>query len=97
MTKQTKQTEQSAALEKELQTIWLTAANTRKGTAPRRIETILEHSRAELALRDLLIFFSYLGLAFFMLAGAVIQALFNTPPTPINAPPPANSSRNTQR
>lgn len=81
MANQTQPTEQAeqAALEKELQTIWLQAANTRKGTAPRRIEAILERSRAELSLRDLLMFCTYLGQASFMLLGAIMQALFNAP------------------
>jgi hypothetical protein len=77
-------------LEKELQAIWLNAANTRKGTAPRRIETILESSRAELSLRDLFIFFTYLGRAFFMLLCAVLPAL-------LNPPAPADQSRDTNQ
>lgn len=74
-----KSPEQPEVLEKELRTIWLNAANTRKGTAPRRIATILESSRAELSLRDLLIFFTYLGQAFFILLFNVLQALFQAP------------------
>lgn len=69
-------------LEQELKTIWQNAANTRKNTAPRRIESILDHSRAELALRDLLTLFIYLGQAFFMLLGAVAHSLLNAPTTP---------------
>lgn len=63
------------SLEKELQAIWHNAANTRKNTASRRIESILDSSRAELALRDLFIFFIFMIKAFFMLLHAILQSL----------------------
>lgn len=70
-------------LEEELRVVWHNAANTRKNTAPRRIESILDSSRAELALRELFIFFTYLIKAFFMLLNAVLQSLLgkDSPPT----------------
>lgn len=71
-------TERSEQLEQELNTIWQQAPNTRKQTAPRRIEHILQMSRAELSLRDLLTFFIYLGQACFMFSVAVGQSLFTT-------------------
>lgn len=62
-------------LDDELRVIWQNAANTRKNTAPRRIESILDNSRAELALRDLFIFFIYMTKTFFMLLNAILQSL----------------------
>ncbi|PID34482.1 MAG: hypothetical protein CR976_00035 [Thiotrichales bacterium] len=67
------------ALEAELKAIWKQAANTRKRTAGWRIDNILSSSRAELSLRDLLIFGIYLGQAFFMLAGALVQGMVVSP------------------
>lgn len=63
------------ALEAELQQIWKRARNTRKQTASRRIESILHNSRAELSLRDLLMFVVYLSAAFFALL-VVLGQLF---------------------
>ncbi|PIE00246.1 MAG: hypothetical protein CSA79_04630 [Thiothrix nivea] len=63
------------ALEAELKAIWKQAANTRKRTAGWRIDNILSSSRAELSLRDLMIFGIYLGQAFFMLAGTLVQGM----------------------
>ncbi len=70
-------------LEEELRVVWHNAANTRKNTAPRRVESILDSSRAELALRELFIFFTHMVKAFFMLLNAVLQSLFgqDSPPT----------------
>ena len=73
--------EKPEQLEKELSAIWRGAPNTRKRTALRRITIILDRSLAELSLRDLLMFFIYLGQACFMLAAAVIQILFTTSET----------------
>lgn len=69
-------------LEEELRAVWRNAANTRKNTAPRRIESILDSSRAELALRELFIFFTHMVKAFFMLLNAVLQSLSGRDSTP---------------
>lgn len=65
-------------LEQELHSIWQRATNTRKVTSRQRVEHILRRSRAELSIRDLLKFTSYLIAAFFQLFGAVLHALSST-------------------
>ncbi|CAA6810797.1 MAG: Unknown protein [uncultured Thiotrichaceae bacterium] len=70
-------------LEEELRVVWRNAANTRKNTAHRRVESILESSRAELALRELFIFFTHMIKAFFMLLNAVLHSLSGRNSTPV--------------
>lgn len=61
-------------LEQELARLWQRAANTRKATSQKRIERIMENSRAELSLRDLLGFAGHLSNAFFHLFTATHHA-----------------------
>ena len=85
--------EKPEILEKELRDIWLNAPNTRKRTAPRRISNILNSSRAELSLRDLLVFCIYLGEAFFMLLVAVANTFFSAPTQPSQSIPQRDAKK----
>ncbi len=73
-------------LEQELLAIWQRAANTRKASSQRRVEHILRRSRAELSVRDLLKFSSYLLAAFFQLFGTVLHSLTTTHHQPYSVP-----------
>lgn len=73
-------------LEQELRTVWQQAANTRKAMSGQRISRILKRSRAELSLRELFQFASFLMLAFVHLFGAVIQAITISHQTPASKP-----------
>lgn len=80
-------------LERELQTLWQHAANTRKTHSTHRIKAIMRESRATIATRDLLQFATFLLLACFKLLLAVIQVSVGQAATEHKAAPQATSRR----
>ncbi len=79
-------------LEQELLLLWQRAANTRKSSSARRLDTILRNSRSELALRDVLMFALYLLGAFVSLFKTSLSALLNLPAPDVQPALPKNNS-----